>query len=198
MPYDSWNRLHFGDGAHARSAFACPVCRQERKVSVHARKLFLVAERLCWDETVASRQDRDQNEALNWAVNYELGILDPFVEDAEQMPGGRHSRNNQFYPYQNEHEMKLAAKLIWMTEDMTPATWALWINSQLGLEKMGMEAPPKRIVSYKTMQDFYSLLDQIERTSYVGARFLEAYAERLRDDMCKDCWFRQHVRMDLF
>jgi hypothetical protein len=50
-----------------------------------------------------------------------------------------------------------------------------------------------RIISYRTLQDFYALLDKIERTSHVGALFLEAYAERLRDDMCKDCRFKHNV-----
>ncbi|KAH8730748.1 hypothetical protein GQ44DRAFT_699794 [Phaeosphaeriaceae sp. PMI808] len=52
---------------------------------------------------------------------------------------------------------------------------------------------PRRIESYKSLQDFYSLLDRIERTSYVGAVFLEAYAERLRGDMCKNCWMKHNV-----
>jgi hypothetical protein len=34
------------------------------------------------------------------------------------------------------------------------------------------------MVSYKALQDYYTLLDQIERTSYVGARLLEAHAEK--------------------
>lgn len=55
-----------------------------------------------------------------------------------------------------------------------------------------------RIISYRSLQDFYTLLDQIERTSYVGALFLESYAERLKDDMCKDCWFAHNVRLDVF
>jgi hypothetical protein len=58
--------------------------------------------------------------------------------------------------------------------------------------------PHKHIESYQTLQDFYSLLDKIERTSYVGALFLEAYAEKLRDDMCKSCWFKHNVNVDLF
>tara|TARA_R110002003_G_scaffold878_17_gene21815 strand:- start:14117 stop:14875 length:759 start_codon:yes stop_codon:yes gene_type:complete len=245
--------------------------------------------------------DRDLNEELNWKVNYELGIVDPFVEDSERIPGGKHSRHNRFYPYQNEHEMKLAMKLIFMTEDITETTWALWIGTQLDLQRMvdddgkanlqskalastsvhkptretldvitrhhtpepiatigltespeplskrpntklpGLPTPqsslPKFghvstmssrvnlntvrqqdglapsglgarsvaepapcsptvnrcIKSYTSLQDFYSLLDRIERTSYVGAVFLEAYAEKLRDDMCRSCWLKHNI-----
>lgn len=253
----------------------------------HTRKLFLVAERLSWEDGITSIHDKSLNEELNWAVNHELGILDPFVEDPEQVPGGKHSRTNSFYPYQNEYEMKLALKYIFMTEDITETTWMLWIGTQLDLQKMlgGDEAqqsskalkldddglrilekrstrpktpeietidltdspPPKakpsigtptpssssnpressripappckptkgttlavppgpapffnqqtRIVSYKTLQDFYGLLDKIERTSFVGALFLEAYAEKLRDDLCKACWLERNVNLDLY
>jgi hypothetical protein len=260
------------------------------------RKLFLVAERLTWEEGLVSMHDKDLNEELNWKFNYELGILDPFVEDPEQVPGGKNSQNNRFYPYQNEHEMKLAFKLMFMTENLTEVSWSLWIGVQLDIEKMlngcnkteaapsqstsggakgdhtclvkpeanmtditvspdrasdlvgkppGLPTPPsssekgsasgknitrtstpivfpvcvstapmtdadlttesrtslsysKRIVSYRTLQDFYTLLDKIERTSYVGALYLEAYAEKLRDDMCKDCWFNHNVKLDIF
>jgi hypothetical protein len=258
-----------------------------------------------FDLTTVSIHDKDLNEELNWKVNYELGILDPFVEDNVHIPGGKNSRSNKFYPYQNQHEMKLALGLVFTTEDIKEVTWSLWINTQLSLQNMldenhhinsmpnalestselrkneeipestpareptpkpdevidltgspepvsrvasgashGLSTPPpslpkvvpdaannnvlsagsgqyeqvpehhssseipngpvttwpqpKRIQSYKSLQDFYSLLDKIERTSYVGASFLEAYAEKLRDDMCKSCWLKYNVRLDLF
>jgi hypothetical protein len=252
MPHDSWNHLHHRNDVKPASPFRCPVCNQERKATAHMRKVFLVAERLSWDDKIVSIHDKDLNEELNWKVNYELGILNPFVEDPEQVPGGKLSRNNKFFPYQNEHEMKLALKLIFMTEDVTEMTWTLWITSNLNLQKMLMSNetegspsiapkhtstsdshstascttpsakedrkldpasfansapvvehseelfPPKRIRSYKSLQDFYSLLDKIERTSYVGALFLEAYAEKLRDDMCKSCWLKHNINLDLF
>ncbi|KAF1912716.1 hypothetical protein BDU57DRAFT_459317 [Ampelomyces quisqualis] len=263
--------------------------------------MFLVAERLTWDDKLVSAREKDVNEELNWAVNYELDILDPCVEDPEQVIGGKKSRFNKFHPYQNEYEMKLALTFIFMTQDMTETTWALWIGTQMHLQDMlddkerdnlqsvsgkstspqrrretsrttfaqqqtpeaidtidltgspepasnvldqkpyGLSTPPlslpnvahgslkpqtikleaaqseeittsslapppatgnpispKRIQSYKSLQDFYSLLDKIERTSYVGALFLEAYAEKLRDDMCKDCWLKHNINLDVF
>jgi hypothetical protein len=100
------------------------------------RKLFLVSERLTWREGLVSMYDKDLNEELNWKVNYELGILDPFVEDPEQIAGGKNSRTNKYYPYQNEHEMKLALELMFMTENLTEISWSLWIGTQLDLEKI--------------------------------------------------------------
>jgi hypothetical protein len=185
------------------------------------RKMFLVAERLLSEDGITSMHLKSKNEELNWAVNYELGILEPFVEDPEQVPGGKYSQKNTFYPYANEYEMQLAFEYISISEEITETTWALWIGVQLDLQKMlggdDLDHCPKgpslkedglKILEHKasrqktpeieTMQDFYELLDKIERTSYVGAKFLEAYAEKLRDDLCKDCWFKRNVNLDLY
>jgi hypothetical protein len=302
LPYDSWHRLHNGPEVFPPLPFRCPVCAKERKVTAHLRKTYLVAERLSWEDEFVSAPDRNSNEELNWAVNYELGIMEPFVEDAEQVPGGKLSQKHKFHPFRNEFEMEQALNLIFTAENITDASWNLWVGLQTDLQRFtGNEemqssnpsatsapqsermarlpeisansrpktppatieeidltsssqpppelavkdpAPPlptppssllatditrvwlpdnaqtslalpvtnrtdeenpsqnrqavrsstdRRIVSYRTRQDFYSLLDRIERTSYVGALFLEAYAERLRDDMCKDCWFKRYV-----
>jgi len=49
-------------------------------------------------------------------------------------------------------------------------------------------------LSYRTLPEFYCMLDKIERTSYVGARYLEAYAEYLHNtDSCSDCWFGKRM-----
>jgi hypothetical protein len=94
-------------------------------MTAHIRKLFLVAERLTWEEGLVSNQDKDLNEELNWRFNYELGILDPFVEDPEPVPGGENSQVNKCHPYRNEHEMKLAFMLLFMTESLTESSWPL-------------------------------------------------------------------------
>lgn len=49
------------------------------------------------------------------------------------------------------------------------------------------------IITFRTLVRFYELLDTIERTSYVGARFLEAYAEYLSKDVCRDCWAKRCI-----
>jgi hypothetical protein len=100
------------------------------------RKIFLVAERLTWDDAIVSIHDKDKNEQLTWEVNYELGILDPYVEDAEQVPGGKNSQANKWHPYQNEYEMRQALDLIFIAENITPVSWSLWIGMQMNLEKM--------------------------------------------------------------
>lgn len=48
----------------------------------------------------------------------------------------------------------------------------------------------KPATSFRTLQEFYSLLDEIERTSYVGSRYLEMYAEYLHKECCNECWIR--------
>ncbi|KAF2690094.1 hypothetical protein K458DRAFT_439186 [Lentithecium fluviatile CBS 122367] len=274
LPYDSWHKLHHPAKVHPPLPFRCPT--------------FLVAERLAWDEKLVPISAKEQNEELNWAVNFELGILDPFMEDPEQELGGKNSQTNKFYPYQNEFEMKQALRLIFTSENISDASWSLWASMQMDLQEMfrlggtkrlgigsassklgtrqktseaeeidltmspdraskprtsdgpsGRPTPPssssehstgkapaivpgnqvsfaqphapgtafvdkpadlqpsfekdQSITSYKTLQDFYSLLDRIERTSFVGALFLEAYAERLQRDMCRDCWLKRYI-----
>lgn len=296
MPHDSWDRLHNRPDAKWTAPYRCPVCRKPRKATAHMRKIFLVAERLAWDTNAVPIGEREMNERLNWEVNYELGILDPFIEDPEQVPGGKKSQTNKWYPYQNEFETKRALNFIFVAEDITSVSWSLWIGLQMNLQKMfeeeegtqeppisrrdpngkppptslttsgkiegvmhidltgddddapshptnlvptfGIPTPPSswgptsprkgkqsilstpsaatqnafasshlsapgpspiksmKITSYETLQDFYSLLDQIERTSYVAAMFLEAYAEHLHIDMCRDCWLKRNIDLE--
>jgi hypothetical protein len=84
MPFDSWHKLHHREDFQPPLPFRCPVCLQERTATAHMRKVFLVAERLSWDPNTVPIHDKDLNEELNWKVNYELGILEPFVEDQFQ------------------------------------------------------------------------------------------------------------------
>jgi hypothetical protein len=64
------------------------------------------------------------------------------------------------------------------------------------------EAPPepplksRRPFSVETLSEFYSLLDKIERTSYVASKYLEAYAEFLNRDVCNDCWYEGAMLVD--
>jgi hypothetical protein len=125
MPYDSWYRLHHGSGIQPARALRCPDCGGKREVTAHIRKLFLVAERLTWEDDLVSMCDKELNAYLNSELNKELGIGWPTVNDPEHVPGGKYSRINKFHPYCNEHEMMLALKLLSMTDSLTEATWSL-------------------------------------------------------------------------
>ena len=96
MHYDSWFKLHHRPEDSKERSAVCPVCYQQRKITPHMRKIFLVAERLLAEDGTTSMHLKSKNEELNWAVNYELGILEPFVEDPEQVPGGKNSQKNTF------------------------------------------------------------------------------------------------------
>jgi len=300
MPYDSWYNLHNREDPTSDRKFQCPTCRIPRTPTAHTRKLFLVAERLSRTDGIVSTAEKNQNEELNWEINYQLGILDPFVEDPIQVPGGKNSQKNQWYPYKSKFEMDKTFGLLSVTHDITEGSFKLWMSALSFLADLPdlpapspncyptfptsrdvMSSPlqltsgnkpqvrmpqeieeidltddavdghiykypsqqtPKslrndctspysphhlqntysspyatqprpartetngvqqeiplrsqrvqEVMSYKTLQDFYSLLDQIERTSYVGARFLEAYADYLQNDACKSCWFKRTI-----
>lgn len=310
LTYGSWHTLHNRPDPNISHQFRCPQCRKDRGTpSPHAHKLFLVAERLSWEDSTISTLERNQNEELNWEVNYQLGILEPAMEDPDQFPGGKNSRANKWYPYDNEFEVVAAMKLVEKATSLTEGSWRAWVDmvdylpsepdelpgashrGGLGetvdllpkhqcLEGRGVNTPsstPSRISkkshditsydlenispsllptppssspmfaqekeslntlitplptteeatfdfsrnhdcvvvetrqterkcegasqerqskTHSTLQDFYSLLDKIERTSFVGARFLEAYAEYLHDDLCRDCWFKHNIVLD--
>lgn len=219
--------------------------------------------------------ERELNQELTWEVNFQLGIEDPVIEDAEQVPGGNNSRRNQWHPFANEIDCAAAMKLIARADCLTEKSYAMWskmldtlytilpgddadgpsasesshsqslpepvdkvIDSHLptppsssqpfasqmsqapcsnehslslhldhlpptpassnrasfASDRALFEAPTKPIA--RSLPGFYSLLDTIERTSYVGAQYLEAYAEHLRDDLCEDCWWTHNISLN--
>jgi len=203
--------------------------------------------------------DRSKNEEALWAVNAELEIWEPAVEDEEIVIGGRLSRENEYFPFQSEHEAQAVLRVVATAEILTKRSWAAWrrmINDpeseyesidraptperrRLGdisgnslwlpsnehttkvkgkertiIESLDLSGdaaapglptppssgnettPPAMRIRINTMQDFYTVLDKLERTSGMSARFLEAYAERLRDEVCMDCWFKHNVLDD--
>lgn len=234
LPKASWQALNQGE-----SDGICSSCGKARQASAHQRKLFLVAERLSWEEGTVGYSARSQNEEALWACNAELGIFEPAVEDEETVTGGRRSRDDPLYPYKLEEEVELAMRLIASAEVLTEASWTLWKGMVGKMLKLLKETPaegvplddvplnivqcsPRRsprkngkqalpplptppssnmeqsakslpegplIRSFSSLQDFYSLMDKIERTSPMGTRFLEAYADRLHKETCESCWF---------
>lgn len=99
MPYDSWHKFHNRNSIHSPSPFRSPLCQIPRKSTPHIRKMFLLAERLSWEDQYVTKPEKDQSEELTWGVNYELGILHQTVEDSEQIPGGKKSQVNKWHPY---------------------------------------------------------------------------------------------------
>ncbi|KAI6912058.1 hypothetical protein D0869_10333 [Hortaea werneckii] len=47
--------------------------------------------------------------------------------------------------------------------------------------------------SSMSLVEMYSSLDRIERNSPTASRFLEAYAEKLHREVCKECWVEENV-----
>ena len=210
--------------------------------------------------------DRSKNEEALWAVNAELEIYEPAVEDEEVVIGGRKSRENAWFPFANQSEAEAVIRVVEEADVLSERSWSLWkqmveeacdesseadakaepivgqpgrpdrqalgeisgnsrwllsadhITRVKGKERAIIEAvdlsavasksrlptPPSSAAEktsavqskIKTLQDFYILLDKLERTSPMAAMFLEAYAERLRDELCKDCWFKHNVLSD--
>ncbi|KAF7192451.1 hypothetical protein HII31_06226 [Pseudocercospora fuligena] len=253
LPKKTWQALNTGD---TDAKIFCSQCGKERVASVHQRKLFLVAERLSWEVGTTSRKQREQNEVATWAVNAELSIFDPAVDEDEVVVGGRRSRDNECYPYSSQDEADAAMMIVEKADILSEGSWKVWmktINTKLqelqknqseaeaylkkygtglqsrrALNELSPNTPPERSsprkgkspasqssslptppssaddedreaksktvqCSFQTLQGFYSLLDKLERTSPQAARYLEAYAEQLHNDGCRDCWLKQTI-----
>lgn len=277
MPYSSWHLLHHRrDESSHEHTFTCPACRKQRTFpSAHRQKLFLIAERLTWEEGMVPMAERELNQELTWEVNFKIGIEEPVMQDLEHVPGGKRSMLNKWHPFQNEADCAVAMKLIARADCLTETSYALWSKmmdslyahehepsaslSSLSQSSAGQSQgyfgstagsahelvlpwssspfaspmsqgpishvdshqllsmasastpsthqttpadvdrttsePPARPVQ-RSLPELYALLDAIERTSYVGAQYLEAYAEQLRDDLCEDCWWTHNISID--
>lgn len=189
-----------------------------------------MTERLSWELTSTNGQQREQNKIALWAVNADLNVFDPAVEDDEGIVGGRHSRENEWYPFQDQVEAQMAMMVVEKANVLSEASWAVWhevasykqsqrkslaelhpnstqsprraprkgngMSPVSSLPTPPSSDPPHKDVtrrSYENLSDFYSILDNNERPSPMGARYLEAYAERLHVDVCKDCWFKNTI-----
>ncbi|KAF2493100.1 hypothetical protein BU16DRAFT_583270 [Lophium mytilinum] len=152
LPYDSWWALHSSPDPTRPHRFQCPRCFAVRIPTPHARKLFLVAERLSWLDGIVSTAERNTNEEKNWEVNYELGILDPSIEDPDQRPGGRKSRLNEWHPYKTEFEMKSALTLVEKADQLTEASWNVWVAmiDAISEEQQGAVETCPRPTQYET------------------------------------------------
>ncbi|KAF2137982.1 uncharacterized protein K452DRAFT_311771 [Aplosporella prunicola CBS 121167] len=229
MPYSSWHVLHHrASDRRPEHRLKCPLCRRDSaEPTAHRRKLFLVAERLSWEDGLVPRAERELNEELTWEVNYCLGLHEPAIEDPDHVPGGRLSRLNQWHPFADEDDCVATLKLVASADCLTQKSWTVWSNlvgslresqtadplsasskqytgayksrylptppSSLRFVLNDSSPPPASPPRLRTLQEFYALLDSIERSSFVGAQFLEAYAEQLRDDLCNDCWFKHNI-----
>ncbi|QDS72982.1 hypothetical protein FKW77_008787 [Venturia effusa] len=141
IPYSSWFVLHHGNGGKQDHQYTCSKCNKKRsRITPHERKLFLVAERLSWHgfRGIVPAAEKALNEQQLWAVNFELGITNPAVEDPESlMVGGKNSQSNPFYPYRSEEEMETALALLRHTDRLSEVSFKIWLST---LDSMSMAA----------------------------------------------------------
>lgn len=55
--------------------------------------------------------DIERNQTNTWAVNYEVGIYEPFVEQNIE-PKSKRTLDNMFYPFADRFELELVVKLL--------------------------------------------------------------------------------------
>lgn len=109
-----------------------------------------MAERLSWENDPVSIVDRDQNEEALWAVNAELDIYEPAVEDEQILVGGRRSRQNYWFPFDTEHEANATMNIIAKAENLNAQSWRIWRHclgalspeSKASVCEVASKAPP--------------------------------------------------------
>ncbi|KAL1638836.1 hypothetical protein SLS58_008541 [Diplodia intermedia] len=234
-------------------------------------KLFLIAERLSWEDGTVPTAERELNQELTWEVNFQLGIEAPTLQDPEQVAGGKNSKLDRWFPFESEADCTAALQLIAKADCLSEKSYSLWLKMLEALYTVLPEERQERPVSqdalpqaaasqvdtaasadkhaalqlptppsssqpfasqtsqgpastahppspyhyrepppvdncdpttpiakpiHRSLPEFYALLDTIERTSYVGAQYLEAYAEQLRHDCCEGCWWSHNIATD--
>ncbi|KAL1627104.1 hypothetical protein SLS54_002643 [Diplodia seriata] len=238
---------------------------------MHIQKLFLIAERLSWENGTVPTAERELNQELTWEVNFQLGIEAPTLQDAEEVAGGKNSKLDRWFPFESEADCTAALQLIAKADCLSESSYSLWLKMLEALytvlpderqeRPVSQDALPQAAASqvdtaasadkhaasllptppsssqpfasqtsqgpastehplspyhyrdpppvdncdastpiakpvYRSLPGFYALLDTIERTSYVGAQYLEAYADQLRHDCCEDCWWTHNIATD--
>jgi hypothetical protein len=144
LPFKSWCVFHRRKEGTPNHQLLCPQCENCRgKPTAHQRKLFLVAERLSWEEGVVPTRERTRNEEALWEVNFELGIVDPHVDDTQNNPGGKNSRINMFYPYDTEEEAEMAFDFLQRADQISQTSFKLWTNTLDKLSHLAATEAPK-------------------------------------------------------
>lgn len=88
----------------------CRQCVKLTTVSLAQQKLFLTAERLL-RKPMDKVADIERNQTNTWAVNYDVGIYEPFVENNTGFKS-KMILENRFYPFVDEFELEVVVKLL--------------------------------------------------------------------------------------
>ncbi|KAI7085938.1 hypothetical protein KC356_g5455 [Hortaea werneckii] len=219
LPQATWNALHNVNDNKPHSA-VCARCRRPRQLSPHDRKLFLTAERLSWPRLTFGYKARTGIEEALWPVNFELGVEEPVQFSMHHdIFSAKKMVKNRFYPYSDSCEAEMVMRVIEHAEILTDASWELWRSidqetmtptpGQPGTTGASSSHPPSSATknskapepasesSSMSLVEMYSSLDKIERSSPMASRFLEAYAEKLHAEVCKECWVEGNVLGDV-
>lgn len=109
------------------------------------QKLFLTAERLFLKST-DKVADTERNQTNTWAVNYEVGIYEPFVEQNTGFKSKK-TLNNMFYPFADEFELELVVKLLQRVgEGLSETSLNLYLKILKGIDEIVRVVPPAPVV----------------------------------------------------
>lgn len=124
---------------------SCRQCKAQTTISLTQQKLFLTAERLFLKST-DKETDIERNQTNTWAVNYEVGIYEPFVEHNTGFKSKK-TLDNMFYPFADEFELELVVKLLQRVgEGLSEASLNLYLKILKGIDEIVKVIPPAPVV----------------------------------------------------
>lgn len=132
----------------------CRQCKTQTTISLTQQKLFLTAERLFLKST-DKVADIERNQKNTWAVNYQVGICEPFVEQNI----GLKTLDNIFYPFADDFELELVVKLLQrIGEGLGERSLNLYLKMLKGMDEIVRAIPLAPVVqqhmSYASVPTF--------------------------------------------
>lgn len=123
----------------------CRQCKTQTTISLTQQKLFLTAERLFLKST-DKVADIERNQTNTWAVNYEVGIYEPFVEHNIGLKSKK-TLDNMFYPFVDDFELELIIKLLQRVgEGLDERSLNLYLKMLKGMDEIVRVISPAPVV----------------------------------------------------
>lgn len=86
--------------------------------------------------------DIERNQTNTWAVNYEVGIYEPFIEQNTRLKGKK-TLENLFYPFVDDFELEVVVKLLQRVgEGLGKSGLNMYLNMLKGLDEIVGAIPP--------------------------------------------------------
>lgn len=110
------------------------------------QKLFLTTERLFLG-TMDAVTDIERNQTNTWAVNFEVGIYEPSMEQNTWLKGKK-TFENRFYPFVDDFELGVVVKLLQRVgEGLGESSLNMYLNMLKDMDEIDRVIPPTPVAA---------------------------------------------------